>query len=99
VEYRDIIFEKIEGVAWVTINRPRVLNAFRERTLDELIHAIGSVNSDPEVGVVVITGAGDESFSSGGDFNSMLKLNRQNGHLWNNRMIGLATTIRGVGSR
>src|SRR5438094_1922756 len=53
--------------------------------------------ADPEIGVVVITGAGERAFSAGGDFNSMMKLNRQNGHLWNNRMIGMATTIRGLG--
>jgi dihydroxynaphthoic acid synthetase len=97
MQYQDIVFETLDSVAWVTINRPEVLNAFRERTLDELIAAIGSVNADPAVGVVVVTGAGDRAFSAGGDFNSMMKLNRQNGHLWNNRMIGLATTIRGLG--
>src|SRR5215211_3673852 len=97
MDYHDILFDKIDGVAWVTINRPEVLNAFRERTLDELIDAIGSVNADPSIGVVVITGAGDRAFSAGGDFTSMMKLNRQNGHLWNNRMIALATTIRGLG--
>src|SRR6266702_3053234 len=95
--YSDILYEVADGVAWATINRPRVLNAFRERTLDELIDAIGSVNADPEIGVVVITGAGERAFSAGGDFNSMMKLNRQNGHLWNNRMIGLATAIHGLG--
>jgi naphthoate synthase len=97
VEYRDIIREVREGVVWITIDRPEVLNAVRERTLDELIHAIAEANAEPEVGVVVMTGAGDRSFCSGGDFKSMMRLNRWNGHLWNNRMIGLAHTIRQLG--
>ena len=97
MEYRDIIREVADGVTWITINRPDVLNAVRERTLDELIEAVDRANAEPEVGVVVITGAGDRSFCSGGDFKSMMRLNRWNGHLWNNRMIRLAHTIRGLG--
>ena len=97
MEYRDIIRELADGVAWVTINRPEVLNAVRERTLDELIDAVERANGEPQVGVVVLTGAGDRSFCSGGDFKSMMRLNRWNGHLWNNRMIRLAHTIRGLG--
>jgi dihydroxynaphthoic acid synthetase len=97
MEYIDITREVIDGVAWVTIDRPRVLNAVRERTLDELIDAVDRANAEPEVGAVVITGAGDRSFCSGGDFQSMMRLNRENGHLWNNRMIRIAHTIRGLG--
>ena len=65
--YEDIRYEAREGVAWITINRPEVRNAFRARTVDELIAAFRAAWGDPDVGVVVLTGAGDKAFSSGGD--------------------------------
>src|SRR2546429_9131002 len=55
------------GVAWLTITRPEVRNAFRAQTVDELIAAFRAAWADPEVGVVVLTGAGDKAFSAGGD--------------------------------
>src|SRR3954453_1914326 len=66
-EYTDIKFEKAGGIAKVTINRPEVRNAFRPRTLVELIDAFNRANEDPEVGVVLFTGEGNEAFCSGGD--------------------------------
>lgn len=95
-DYKDILFSIEEQVAWLTINRPRALNAFREQTLDEIIGALRSVREDPSIICVVITGAGDRSFSSGGDFHAMMRLNKQNGHLWNERMLETAMTIRGL---
>src|SRR6266849_3114911 len=65
--YEDILYEAREGVAWITINRPAVRNAFRTRTVGELIAAFRAAWGDPDVGVVVLTGAGDKAFSSGGD--------------------------------
>ena len=65
--YDDILYETRDGVAWITINRPEVRNAFRARTVDELIAAFRAAWADLEVGVVVLTGAGDKAFSSGGD--------------------------------
>jgi len=94
--YRDILFEVRDNVAWITINRPRYRNAFREQTLDEMIHAFSSTREDPTIACAVVTGAGDLAFSSGGDFGAMMKLNRANAHMWNDRMLGLAMTIRGL---
>jgi len=65
--YEDILYEAREGVAWITINRPEVRNAFRTKTVDELIAAFRTAWGDPDIGVVVLTGAGDKAFSSGGD--------------------------------
>jgi 2-ketocyclohexanecarboxyl-CoA hydrolase len=65
--YDDILYEKKDGVAWITINRPQVRNAFRTRTVRELTEAFGDARWDPVVGVVVLTGAGDKAFCSGGD--------------------------------
>lgn len=66
-EYEDIIFEKAEGIAKVTINRPEVHNAFRPTTLFELSDAFDNARDDADVGVIILTGAGDEAFCSGGD--------------------------------
>jgi dihydroxynaphthoic acid synthetase len=94
--YRDIVYEVKDNVAWVTINRPRVRNAFREQTLDELADALSATRHDPAIAVAVITGAGDKAFSAGGDFHAMMRLNRANAHMWNDRMLRLAMTIRGL---
>lgn len=96
MEYKEILFEVKDQVAWITINRPEVRNAFREQTLDELIHAFASTRNDPSIACAVVTGAGDKAFSAGGDFHAMMRLNRTNGMHWNDRMQGLAMTIRGL---
>ena len=95
-EYKEILLEVTDDVAWITINRPQVRNAFREQTLDELTEAVKSTREDASIVAAVITGAGDKAFSSGGDFDAMMKLNRANAMHWNDRMLGLAMAIRGV---
>jgi 2-ketocyclohexanecarboxyl-CoA hydrolase len=67
VEFEDMQYAVDDGVAWLTINRPKVRNAFRSRTVDELISALRLAWHDADVGVVVLTGAGDKAFCSGGD--------------------------------
>src|SRR5690242_9548048 len=66
-EYGDIRFEQAEGIAKITICRPEVRNAFRPQTLFELQHAFNEARDDPEIGVIILTGDGDEAFCSGGD--------------------------------
>ena len=65
--YSDILYEKRDGVAKVTINRPEVLNAFRPKTIDEMVHAFQDAWHDDEIGVILLTGTGDRAFCSGGD--------------------------------
>jgi 2-ketocyclohexanecarboxyl-CoA hydrolase len=65
--FEDIKYTERNGVATITINRPDVLNAFRARTVDELLVAVTKAGWDPEVGVVVLTGTGDRAFCVGGD--------------------------------
>jgi naphthoate synthase len=66
-EHQDIRYEKWQGIAKITINRPEVRNAFRPQTLFEMSAAFEDAREDPEVGVVVLTGEGDQAFCSGGD--------------------------------
>jgi len=65
--YQDIRYEKWQGIAKVTINRPEVRNAFRPQTLFELSEAFADSREDSEVGVVILTGEGEKAFCSGGD--------------------------------
>jgi naphthoate synthase len=65
--YEDVIYETAEGIAKITINRPEVRNAFRPQTISELQAAFRRAHEDNAVGVVILTGAGDKAFCSGGD--------------------------------
>ena len=66
-EYEDIKFDFFEGIAKITINRPHVYNAFRPQTNKEMLDAMHICRERNEIGVVVLTGAGDKAFCSGGD--------------------------------
>lgn len=67
-DYTDIIYEHSgTGIAKLTINRPEVHNAFRPETVAELIDAFRKIRDDPSIGVVLLTGAGERAFCSGGD--------------------------------
>ncbi|NBR94063.1 MAG: 1,4-dihydroxy-2-naphthoyl-CoA synthase [Actinobacteria bacterium] len=66
-EYSDIRYERAEGIAKITINRPEVRNAFRPETLAQLQEAFNSARDDDSVGVIIFTGEGTEAFCSGGD--------------------------------
>src|SRR5699024_11027116 len=66
-DYEEIIYEKYNGIAKVTINRPEKRNAFTPLTVNEMIDAFADARDDSSVGVIVLTGAGDKAFCSGGD--------------------------------
>ncbi len=68
--YRDIIYDKADGVATITINRPNVLNAFRAETVEEMLEAVRDADDDRAIGVIVLAGAGDRALCSGGDNSS-----------------------------
>ncbi len=95
--FQHILYDVKDGISRVTINRPKVLNAFNEKTMDEMIAAFEAIDADNTIGVAVLTGAGDRAFCSGGDFEAMMRLNHRNGHVWNNKLTRLAMTIRGIG--
>ncbi len=69
LSFEDLLYEKKDGVARVTINRPEVYNAYSARTLRELIAAFRDAAWDDSVAVVVLTGAGDKAFCAGSDAN------------------------------
>ncbi|MEO7110639.1 MAG: 1,4-dihydroxy-2-naphthoyl-CoA synthase [Polyangiaceae bacterium] len=65
--FEDIRYEVAEGIAKITIDRPRVRNAFRPRTVVEMSRAFTMARDDADVGVVILTGEGDKAFCAGGD--------------------------------
>ncbi len=65
--YEDLLYEVRNGVAWITINRPDKMNAFRGTTCDELIKALYRAGYDKGIGAIVLAGAGDRAFCTGGD--------------------------------
>jgi len=66
-DYEDIWYDTAGGVAKITINRPEKRNAFRPTTLFELSRAFNVARDDPSIGVIILTGAGEAAFCSGGD--------------------------------
>jgi len=65
--FQDILFHQAEGIARIAINRPEVRNAFRPQTVQELMQAFQQAHLDPEIGAIILTGAGEQAFCSGGD--------------------------------
>lgn len=68
-EYTDILFDFCEGIAKITINRPKVYNAFRPLTNSEMLDAMRICRERQDIRVIILTGAGDKAFCSGGDQN------------------------------
>lgn len=67
MDYEDILYDVSDGIATITINRPDKYNAFRGQTCEELIHAFNRAGWDKSIGVIVLTGAGEKAFCTGGD--------------------------------
>ncbi|MCH8919390.1 MAG: enoyl-CoA hydratase/isomerase family protein [Chloroflexi bacterium] len=65
--FDTLLYDKQDGIAWITLNRPQVLNAINMRMRDELWDVMHAVRDDPEVRVVIFKGAGERAFSAGAD--------------------------------
>ena len=65
--YTDLLYKEEKGIATITINRPKVLNAFSAHTVEELIQAFLKAGWNKKIGVIVLTGTGDRAFCTGGD--------------------------------
>jgi enoyl-CoA hydratase len=70
--FEVILYEKQDGVACITLNRPRALNAYSIKMRDELYEVLGAVKDDPEVKVVILQGAGEKAFCAGADLTEFL---------------------------
>ena len=72
MEFKNIIYEKKEAIAKITVNRPKLLNALNEETAHEICMALDNARTDNGVKVVIITGAGDKAFIAGVDIHSIV---------------------------
>ena len=70
MDYEDILYEERGASARIAINRPAVMNAFRGRTVEELIHALQRAGWDKKIAAIVLTGSGERAFCTGGDQSS-----------------------------
>jgi dihydroxynaphthoic acid synthetase len=95
--FGDIRYEQAQGIATITIDRAEVHNAFREQTMRELITAFDRADAAPDVGVVVLTGAGDAAFSTGGDVQMETAFDRAEGKRIARLLLRLAEAVRGTG--
>lgn len=69
--YENIIFQVEQGIATITFNRPKALNALNQALLAELAHALGAVGADEDIRVLVMTGAGEKAFVAGADITEL----------------------------
>jgi len=92
--YEDILYEKSDNVAKITINRPKVFNSFRTQTLEELTEAMKDAGDDSTVGVIVLTGSGGKAFCSGGDISEMVDLTPATGRIFVMKLFNFFSVIR-----
>ena len=67
MSYQDIVYEERDQIAYISINRPDVMNAFRGQTVEEMLHAMMKAGWDKNIAAIVIGGTGDRAFCTGGD--------------------------------
>src|SRR5271170_1758226 len=79
MSYENLLYEKRDGIAFVTFNRPKVLNALNRKTIEELHHALLDAREDAAVRVLILTGAGENAFVAGADINELAQQNPVNG--------------------
>jgi enoyl-CoA hydratase len=70
--FEVILYEKQDGIAYVTLNRPQALNAYNIKMRDELYEVLGAIKEDPDVMVVILKGAGEKAFCAGADLTEFL---------------------------
>jgi len=77
--YENLWYEKKDGIAYATFNRPKVLNALNRKTVEELHHALVDARDDAAVRVVILSGAGEKSFCCGADIGELAQQTPVNG--------------------
>ena len=77
--YENLLCEKKDGIAYITFNRPKVLNALNRKTIVELEHALLDAHDDATVRVLILTGAGEKAFVAGADINELAQQTPVNG--------------------
>jgi enoyl-CoA hydratase len=79
MSYENLLYEKKDGIAHVTFNRPKVLNALNRKTVEELHQVLVDARDDASVRVLILTGAGEKAFVAGADINELAQQTPVNG--------------------
>lgn len=85
MDYETIIFDVTEGIATITFNRPKALNALNDHLLDEFSGALDQIEADDKIRVLVLTGAGEKSFVAGADITELATFNTLQGKLFSRK--------------
>ncbi len=97
MNYENILFEKKNSIAYVTVNRPKVLNALNMATMDELRTAFHDIKNDAGVRVVILTGAGEKAFIAGADINELAAHDAVSGKEYTHRGQSVLNLIENLG--
>jgi enoyl-CoA hydratase len=79
MSYENLLYEKKNAIAYITFNRPKVLNALNRKTVEELQQVLLDAKDDPSVRVLILTGAGEKAFVAGADINELAQQTPVNG--------------------
>jgi enoyl-CoA hydratase len=79
MSYENLLYEKKEGIAYITFNRPKLLNALNRKTIEELQHVLVDARDDAFVRVLILTGSGEKAFVAGADINELAQQTPVNG--------------------
>lgn len=77
--YENLLYDKKDGIAWITFNRPKVLNALNRKTIEEFEQALIDARDDASVRVLILTGSGEKAFVAGADINELARQNPVSG--------------------
>ncbi len=97
MNFENLLFEKKNSIAYVTINRPKVLNALSSATIEELRAAFHDIKRDDNVRVVILTGTGEKSFVAGADIGELAKQDAVDGKEYTHRGQSVLNLIENLG--
>ena len=95
--FENILFEKKNAIAYVTVNRPKVLNALNMATMEELRRVFHAIKDDSEIRVVIFTGAGEKAFIAGADINELSKHNAVEGKAYTHKGQSVLNLMENLG--
>ncbi len=96
-QFENLLFEKKDVIAYVTVNRPKVLNALNMATMEELRRVFTAIKEDREVRAVILTGAGEKAFIAGADISELQKHNAVEGKEYTHRGQSVLDLIENLG--
>src|SRR6476646_7691036 len=97
MNFENILFEKKNAIAYVTVNRPKVLNALNMATMEELRAAFHDIKSDAEIRVVILTGSGEKAFVAGADIGELSKHDAVSGKEYTHKGQNVLNLIENLG--